>query len=146
MRAGAEDAGSVEGRPGNGQMGILGPVELGVQPCVNGEDSMHPTRARLDREAHRRLEFIPVGVAHASPSEGPQTQPGEAEPAAILATPEVSSRLERGTRPVRSGLNRVTHRYPELDEYADFVTGTRGTPLGLDGTTPSMAHVRLRPR
>ncbi len=28
MRAGAEDAGSVEGRPGNGQIGILGPVEL----------------------------------------------------------------------------------------------------------------------
>jgi len=43
------------------------------------------TRARLDSEAHRRLEFIPVGVAHASPSEGPQTQVGEAEPAAILA-------------------------------------------------------------
>jgi hypothetical protein len=28
MRAGAEDAGSVEGRPGNGQIGILGSVEL----------------------------------------------------------------------------------------------------------------------
>jgi len=27
----------------------------------------------------------------------------------------------------------VTHRYPELNGYADFVTGTRGTPLGLDG-------------
>jgi hypothetical protein len=50
---------------------------------------------RLDREAHRRLEFVPVGMAHAPPSEGPQTQPGEAEPAAILATPEVSTGYRR---------------------------------------------------
>jgi hypothetical protein len=35
----------------------------------------------------------------------------------------------------------VTHRYPELDGHADFVTGTRGTSLGLDGTTPSMARM-----
>ena len=45
------------------------------------------------------------------------------------------------TRPVRSGLNHVTHQYPELDGYVDFVAGTRGTPLGLDGTTPSMARM-----
>ena len=67
------------------------------------------------------------------PSEGPQTQLGEAEPAAILATPEVSSRLGRGTRPVRSGLNHVTHRHLELDGYADFVTGTRGTRWAWTG-------------
>ena len=52
-----------------------------------------------------------------------------------------SSRLGRGTRPVRSGLNRVTHRYPELDGYAESVTGTQGTPLGLDVTTPNVARM-----
>jgi hypothetical protein len=35
----------------------------------------------------------------------------------------------------------VTHRYPEPDGYADFVAGMRGIPLGLDGTTPSMARM-----
>jgi hypothetical protein len=34
-------------------------------------------------------------MAHAPPSEGPQTQLGEAEPAAILATPEVSTGYRR---------------------------------------------------
>ena len=75
--------------------GIQDHGELRVQPRADGADGMHPTRACLDREAHRRLEFIPVGVAHASPSTGPQTQPGEAEPAAILATPEVSTGYRR---------------------------------------------------
>src|SRR6266702_6086791 len=75
--------------------GIQGHGELRVQPSADGAGGMHPTRACLDREAHRRLEFIPVGMAHAPPSEGPQTQLGEAEPAAILATPEVSTGYRR---------------------------------------------------
>ena len=114
-------------------IGIQNHSELCVQPCTYGADSAYPTRAHLDRAAHRRLEFVPVGMANAPPAKGPQTQPGEAEPAAILATPEVSSRLGRGTRPVRSGLNHVTHRYPELDGYADSVTGTRGTRWAWTG-------------
>jgi hypothetical protein len=35
----------------------------------------------------------------------------------------------------------VTHRYPELDGYAEFVTGAQGTPLGLDVTTPNVARM-----
>ena len=35
----------------------------------------------------------------------------------------------------------MTHRYRELDGYAEFVTGTQGTPLGLDVTTPNVARM-----
>src|SRR6185437_14756668 len=30
---------------------------------------------------------------------------------------------------------------PELDEYAEFVTGTQETPVGLDVTTPNVARM-----
>jgi hypothetical protein len=52
------------------RVGVQDHGELRVQTRAGGTRSVYPTRARLDSEAHRRLEFIPVGVAHASPSEG----------------------------------------------------------------------------
>src|SRR5437762_2066360 len=63
------------------RVGVQDHGELRAQARAGGTRSVYPARACLDREAHRLLELIPVGMAHAPPSEGPRTQPGKAEPA-----------------------------------------------------------------
>src|ERR1700750_3098251 len=62
-------------------------------------------------------------MAHAPPGEGPQTQPGEVEPAAILTTPEVSTGYRRSRC---TSTSRARGKHPG-----------RGTPAAF----PRLLHV-----
>jgi hypothetical protein len=52
------------------RVGVQDHGELGVQARAGGAGRVDPARACLDREAHRHLELVPVGMAHAPPAKG----------------------------------------------------------------------------
>jgi hypothetical protein len=48
------------------RIGVQDQGELRVQARIGGTSSADSTRACLDREAYRCLEFLPVGKTHVS--------------------------------------------------------------------------------